>query len=67
MTTIVKVTPTAKQRETFSFAIEMFRTSDAALTASMDEDGTMLLHVLDDGLMTHARFDTAGTIIGDWF
>jgi hypothetical protein len=67
MTTIVKVSPTAKQVRTFEFAIELYRTSDATITASMDEDGTMLIHVLDDGLTTHARFDTGGQIIGDWF
>ena len=67
MTTTATATPTAKQVETFSFAIELYRTSDATITASMDEDGTMLIQVLDDGLTTYARFDTAGNIIGDWF
>jgi hypothetical protein len=67
MATKVKVSPTSRQRETFRLAIQAFRTSDATLTASMDEDGTMLLQVVEDGLTTYARFDLTGQIIGDWF
>ena len=62
------VSPSPKQMQTFSFAIDCFKSSDAVIVAEMDEeDSTMVISVTDDGLTTHARFDVAGNIIGDWF
>ena len=58
--------PSAKQVETFSLAIDVFRTADATLTGWMDYDGTMFVSVEEDGLTTHAVFGTDGQIRGDW-
>jgi len=62
-----KLTATDEQVSTLFFAISLFEKSDATITPSLDEDGTMLLSVEEDGLTTHARFDLKGQIMGDWF
>ena len=62
-----KVQPTAAQVETFDHVIEMWKDADVTLLAEMDEDGTMLLHLTEDGATTHARFAMSGCLMGDWF
>lgn len=58
--------PTTKQIEVFEMGIEVYKKSSAALHTEMDEDGTMLLFVQDDGATSYARFDREGNIMGDW-
>ena len=48
-------------------AITHFAQADATLIATMDEDGTMLLSLREDGLTQYARFGRDGVMLGDWF
>lgn len=58
--------PTTKQIEVFEMGIDAYRKSDAIIETAMDDDGTMLLFVYDDGARSYARFDRDGKIMGDW-
>lgn len=60
-----KVTPSDDQVRLVVDAIEGW--PSATLFPSMDEDGTMLLGIEEDGFLTHARFDRSGRLQGDWF
>lgn len=59
-------TATKKQLNVFEDAIRVYLRSDATITGSMDEDGTMIITVEEDGATSWARFKRNGLIEGDW-
>jgi len=61
-----KPQPTDKQVSLAADAIQLWKKSDATLTFEMDEDGTMLLNIEEDGGRCIGRFDVNGFIVGDW-
>lgn len=64
---MTKIQPSPKQVETFEYAIHLWRKSEATIRAEMDEDdSTMLIFVVEDGVQSFARFRIDGTLEGDW-
>ena len=64
-TAATKPSPSVEQVRLVVDAIEGW--PNATLRPSMDEDGTMLLGMEEDGFTTYARFDRRGRLQGDWF
>lgn len=62
--------PTKQQIDAFTMAIGMTAEAPenhhAEVVAEMDDDGTMLVSLTEDGLRLTARFDKEGDRVGDW-
>ena len=59
--------PSRPQLDAFSGAIQLFAPTEAVLVGSMDEDGTLLMQVTEDGATTSSRWCRDGRMLGSWF
>jgi hypothetical protein len=62
-----KAGPSKEQIDAFEGAIQFFTPTKAKLVGELDDDGTLLLRVTEDGLTQHARFSSGGVMLGPWF